>query len=48
LCGNLGEKDNLEDPYIDGRIVLKCIFNKWYGAWTGLMWLRIGAICELL
>ena len=33
----------LEDPGVDGRIKLRCIFRKWDGrAWTGLIWLRIG------
>jgi hypothetical protein len=27
---------------VDGRILLKLIFKKWDGAWTGLSWLRIG------
>ena len=41
--GNLRERDHLEDPGIDGRIILRWIFRKWYvGAWTGLIFLKIG------
>jgi hypothetical protein len=40
--GNLRERDHVEDPGIDGRIILKLISEKWDGAWTGLIWLRIG------
>ena len=36
-------KNHLEDPGIDGKIILRWIFRKWdVGAWTGLIWLRIG------
>jgi hypothetical protein len=41
--GNLRERNNLGDPDVDGRIILRWIFRKWdVGAWTGLSLLRIG------
>jgi len=37
--GNLRERDHLEDPGRDGRIILRWIFRKWdLRVWTGLMW----------
>jgi len=41
--GSLRERDHLVDPGVDGRIILRYIFRKWYvGAWIGTVWLRIG------
>jgi len=40
--GKSEERDHLEDPGIDGRIILRWIFRKWHlRAWTGTIWLRI-------
>jgi len=37
------ERDHWEDPGVDGRIILSCIFRKWdVGVWTGSGWLWIG------
>ena len=45
----LRERDNLGDPGVDGRKILRWIFRKWDGGtWTGLIWLRIGTGCGLL
>jgi hypothetical protein len=41
--GNLRERDHLENPGINGCIILRWIFRKWdVEAWTALIWLRIG------
>ena len=47
--GNLKEKYHFEDPDIDGRIILRWIFRKWYiRVWTGSTWLRTGTGSGLL
>jgi len=33
--GGLREGDHLGDPDVDGRIILRWIFRKWDGVWTG-------------
>jgi hypothetical protein len=49
LWGDLRERDHLENPGLDGRIILRWIFRKWdVGAWTRLIWLRIGSGSEYL
>jgi hypothetical protein len=41
--GNLSERDHLGDAGVDGRIILRCTFRKYYvGVWIGSSWLRIG------
>ena len=40
---NLRERDHLEDPCVYRKIMLRCIFRKWYvGEWTGSSWFLIG------
>jgi len=45
--GDMRERDHLEDPGADVRVILKLIFRKWDGVWTGFMCLRIRR-CEWL
>jgi len=33
--GNLGVRSHLEDPGVDGRIILRWIFRKWDQAGSG-------------
>ena len=43
LVGKAEGRNHLEDPSVDGRIILRWIFRKWGGGtWTSLIWLRVG------
>ena len=43
LVGKSEGRNHLQDPGIDGRTILKLIFEKWDGgAWTGSIWFRLG------
>ena len=36
------ERNHLEDPVVDGRIILRWIFRKWdVGVWSASSWLRM-------
>jgi len=39
LCGNLRESDHLDDPGVDGKIILRLIFRKCDG-W-GIDWIKL-------
>jgi len=40
--GKLRERDHLEEPDVNGRIILIWIFINWnVGIWTESIWLRI-------
>jgi len=40
---DMGEGGNLENPDVDGRIILRWIYRKLGGgAWSGLIWRGIG------
>jgi len=46
--GNVRERDHLEDPGVDGKIIFRLIFRKWdVGLWTVSIWLRIRTGGEL-
>jgi hypothetical protein len=41
--GNLRKKVHLQDPGIDGKIILRWVLKKWNEVvWTGLIWITIG------
>jgi len=43
--GNLRDRDNMEDPGIDSKVILREIFRKWEGwAWAALTMLRVGTV----
>jgi len=46
--GKREQTDHLKDLDVDGKIILKWIFKKSNGAWTGLIWFRVGRGSGLL
>jgi len=41
--GNWRKRHHLEDPGLDRKITLRCIFRTWdVRVWIGTIWLRIG------
>ena len=36
--GNLGERDHFEDPVVDGRIIVRCIWRNWD---EGMHWIDL-------
>jgi len=45
LVGNLRERGHLENPGVDGMIILRWILRKWdLGLWAGSSWLRVGTV----
>jgi len=49
LVGNLKGRNQWEDLYVDGKMILECILWKQCGKrWTGFISLRIGASGRLL
>jgi len=44
LVGRPEVRDHLEDPGVDGSVILRWMFRKWdVRVWTGSSWLRIGS-----
>ena len=47
---NLEEREHLEDPDVDGKIVLRWIFTEWDGRagadWSGSEWGQLAGFCN--
>jgi hypothetical protein len=47
--GSLTERDNLEELRVEGKIILKYLFKKHNGGWTGLIYSgqrQVAGCCE--
>jgi hypothetical protein len=49
-CGNLKDRDHVDDLVVDGRMILKWILKKERNGrvWSGLVWVRRGTDDGLL
>jgi hypothetical protein len=45
--GDVMERDYFEDLVVDESVILKWIFKKCDGAWTGLFWFKTGTVGRL-
>jgi len=41
-CGNIGDREHLDDPEVDGKIILRWNIRNKNGVCTGLIWFRRG------
>jgi hypothetical protein len=43
--GNLRKRDHLQDPGLNGKVILKWVFRRWaVEVWTGSIWLSLETV----